>query len=124
MMASVLLALPWLAALIGAALGLYAAFRPAHVAGLVGIAFDPARAESISEVRATYGGVFLGAHAAALVIGTPAVFIVLGCAWGAAAVIRVVSSLVDTVPFRANGPGIAVEFGMAGALIVPYGVLL
>ncbi|MBX3493455.1 MAG: hypothetical protein KF899_10855 [Parvibaculum sp.] len=119
-MTSVLLALPFLAALIGAALGAYAAFRPAHVAGLVGIAFDPARAESISEVRATYGGVFLGSHAAAFVMGVPAVFVALGCAWGAAALIRVISSLADKVPFRANGPGIAVEIGMAGALIVPF----
>ena len=119
-MTSVLLALPSLATLIGAALGAYAAFRPAHVASLVGIAFNPARAESISEVRATYGGVFLGSHAAALMLGAPAAFIVLGCAWGAAALIRVISSFADNVPFGANGPGIAVELGMAGALIVPF----
>lgn len=108
---------PTIAAAVSLLLGLFGLLFPRRAAGLVGIALDPARPESISEIRATYGGVFTGASLAALMTGHPYGFFVLGLGWGFAFLARLVSTLVDRVPLRANLMGLALEFVIAISLI-------
>ncbi len=49
-----------LALLASLGLGLLGALAPDRARRLVGLAYDPARVEGVSEIRATYGGVFTG----------------------------------------------------------------
>ena len=106
--------LPVVGAVLSLGLGLYGLFVPMGALRLVGLALDPARPEGISEVRATYGGVFAGFSAAALVLQSPEAFAVLAAGWAGAAVARTASVLVDGAPLRANLAGIVVEAGIAG----------
>lgn len=105
--------LPVAGAVLSLGLGLYGLLVPMGALRLVGLALDPARPEGISEVRATYGGVFTGISAAALVLGTPGAFAVLATGWAGAGIARTASVLADRAPLRPNLPGIVVEFGIA-----------
>ncbi len=107
------------AAVLSLLLGLYAIVSPHGTLRLVGLSLDPSRAEGISEVRATYGGVFTGISLAALLTGSPVAFLVLGSGWAGALVLRLVSSAVDRVPVKANLPGIATEGLIAAGCLLP-----
>jgi len=111
--------LSYLAGLAGLALGLFAIVTPHGAARLVGIQIDASLPQSISEVRATYGGVFAGGHGFSLLNGSDAAFLTLACGWGLAGVVRIGSMLFDRA---ANGPnygGTAFELAMAGLLAAP-----
>lgn len=107
------------AAVLSLLLGLYAIVSPRGALRLVGLSLDPSRVEGISEVRATYGGVFTGISLAALLTGSPVAFLVLGSGWAGALVLRLVSSAVDRVPVKANLPGIATEGLIAAGCLLP-----
>lgn len=112
-----------LATFVSLGLGLYGLFFPKSVLKLVGLALDPGRPEGISELRATYGGVFTGLSLIALLtivlFDNPFIVLGLGCAWLGAGFARVASCLIDGVPMRANMLGIVVEFTLAAFLIMP-----
>lgn len=107
------------AAIVSLLLGLYAIVSPRGALRLVGLSLDPSRVEGISEVRATYGGVFTGVSLAALLLGTPEAFLVLGAGWLGALVLRVASTALDRVPVSANLPGIATEGLIAAGCLLP-----
>lgn len=107
------------AAVLSLLLGLYAIVSPHGALRLVGLSLDPGRVEAISEVRATYGGVFTGISLAALLTGSSTAFLVLGAGWAGALVLRLASSVVDRVPVRANLPGIATEGLIAAGCLLP-----
>ncbi len=101
-------------ALAGLGLGVMGLVRPAAALKLVGLALDPRRPEGISEVRATYGGLFIGLELAALLTGEPMVFLAGAAAWGGAAAGRLISMLVDRAALRPNIGGTALELIIAG----------
>lgn len=107
------------AAILSLLLGLYAVVSPQGALKLVGLSLDPKRVEGVSEIRATYGGVFTGVSLAALLLGTPEAFLVLGAGWLGALVLRVASTALDRVPVSANLPGIATEGLIAAGCLLP-----
>lgn len=111
--------LAYLGCLMGVGLGLFAIVRPHGAARLVGIAIDGTLPHSVSEVRATYGGVFAGGHALALAAGHEMAFLTLACGWGAAALVRAVSMAADRAVNGPNAAGTAFEAVTALLLAAP-----
>lgn len=107
--------LPIAASLVTLALGLIGLLAPGRVAALVGIRADDALARS--EVRATYGGVFVGLGAACLALRTPEAFAVAGAAWLFASLARVAGLAVERDASARNLAGVIVEGGLGIALL-------
>ena len=101
-------------ALAGLGLGIMGLVRPLAALRLVGLTLDPRRPEGISEVRATYGGLFIGLEAAALFSGEPLAYLVGAAAWGGAAAGRLISMAVDRTALRQNLGGTLVELVIGG----------
>ena len=108
------------AALFSLGLGLLGLFMPARALSLVGLQQVPGLAHSISEVRATYGGVFIGASLYPLLTGAPQAFLTLACCWIAAGIARLGSVVVDRAATRFNFISIAFELGIGILLALPY----
>ncbi len=96
-----------LGALITVALGLLGALAPATVARLVGV--QPVGGVGLSEVRATYGGLFLGLGGACLVLQSPVAWLVAGIAWVGAALMRLPSLVLDKGSYPKALGGFALE---------------
>ena len=108
-----------LGSLVTTGLGLFGLFRPKAAAAMVGISPDGAR--GLSEVRATYGGLFLAMGLYATVLQSDEVFRGLGLAWMGAAVARTFSFVRDGSRSTANLGGIVMEAAIAASLLVPWG---
>lgn len=67
----------------------------------------------VSEVRATYGGLFIGAGVAVVSIANRDAALVLGTAWAGAFVARAISLLIDGSRAKENIAGLAIEGAMA-----------
>jgi hypothetical protein len=104
-----------LGALITLALGVMGLISPASAAAFTSM--EPRGAMGISEIRATYGGLFIGLGAIALLQQSPLVFTAVGVAWVGAALGRLVSVLVDRNWTAKNFGGVAFE-GVIGALLL------
>lgn len=89
------------------ALGLMGLLRPSAAAAFTSI--EPIGPVGVSEIRATYGGLFAAMGAWALWAQSPAVFGVLAVAWAGAALGRLVSVAVDGSRSGQNLGGIAFE---------------
>lgn len=117
---------------IGAGLGLAGLLNPAWAAKLVRL--REAAPGGFSEFRATYGGLFFGAHAAGLVfawfqfladnlavslmaVGAVAV---LAAAWGGSAFGRLVSIWRDKTGTPFNWGSVAFEAGVAALIAAPW----
>lgn len=102
-------------------LGLFFPKRAATFTGLKAVT-DPGR----SEFRSTFGGLFLFAGMAPLILTMPATFLVLGLSWAGAAVGRVVSILVDNADTPKNRIAAAFEAAIATLLLIgdPFSLLL
>jgi hypothetical protein len=96
-----------LGALLTIALGLLGLLAPLHAARMVGL--KPESHRGVSELRATYGGLFTGLGLACLVLQAPAAYAVAACAWLGAALARLVSMTVDRNPSWLNAGGVALE---------------
>lgn len=72
----------------------------------------------ISEFRATYGGLFLGAGLATALIGSREAALVLGAAWGGAFIARAVSLVVDRSRSKENIAGLVIEAVVAALLVL------
>ena len=114
-----------IACLIGAGLGLVALLRPLKVLKMVGLSLTEGVGHSLSEVRATYGGLFFVSHAGvamALAVSPKigaCMSAALGLAWSGAALGRVVSMLVDKAVNRFNISATLFEGLMGIALATP-----
>lgn len=95
-------------------LGLFGLVAPLRAARMVGLAPDGSR--GISELRATYGGLFAAMGLACLVLQEPAAYGVAACAWLGAATARLVSLAVDRNVSWLNLGGVALE-ALLGALL-------
>ena len=100
-----------LAALATAATGLLALVKPTAVYGFTGLTAEGAR--GISEIRAIFGGLFIGLGIAALFLGAAA-YQMLGIAYLAIAAARAFSIFFDKSAARSNliSLGIEVVFGV------------
>ena len=102
-------------------LGLFFPKRAAAFTGLTAVTI-PGR----SEFRTTYGGLFLFAGIAPLILALPATYLVLGLGWAGAAAGRIVSIFADNANSRKNWIAVAFEAVIAALLLVgnPFGMLL
>ncbi len=121
---------------LAAGLGARALFDPAWAARLVRLKADEAQAGGFAEFRATYGGVFLGAHAAGLglsllwlregleLIGVAAAgaALALGAAWAGSCAGRCLSMWRDGTRTPFNIASAAVEAGLALIIAAPWAV--
>ncbi len=87
---------------LGAAMGLGALISPEWASGVVRLKPDPAKGGGYSEFRATYGGLLLMVHGAALVIvlitppaGSTLVVLPIAAGWLGAAIGRTAALLLD-----------------------------
>lgn len=107
--------LPYIAAAITLGLGIAAICFPSFMAERVGIGAPDSFGRS--EVRATYGGLFVGLGAVCLWLQSQEAFLVAGIAWAAAAAARVLSMLVERDVSGKNWLGILVEGGIGGLIL-------
>lgn len=107
--------LPLIGAVITVGFGLLGLFFPLAAAGLVGI--EPKPGIGRSEVRATYGGLFIGVGLACLWLQSTEAFLVAGGAWLGAAVARAFAMVVEREPSAGNFGGLAVE-GVVGGMLM------
>ena len=89
---------------------------PARVSRVIGLSL-PGRL-GVSEFRATYGGLFIGAGIAVLAIGATEAALVLGFAWLGAFVARLLSMAVDRSTSRENVAGLAIELAVGLMLVL------
>ena len=114
-----------IACLMGAGLGALALLRPGRVLTMVGLSLREGVAHSVSEVRATYGGLFFVSHsgtALALALSPKigaCMAAALGLAWSGAAFGRVVSMITDRTVNRFNLGATAFEAVMGLTLATP-----
>jgi len=71
-----------------------------------------------SEVRATYGGLFIGAGLAVTLIASSDAALVLGAAWAGAFIARAISFVIDKSRTKENVAGLVIEGVMAALLIL------
>jgi hypothetical protein len=71
-----------------------------------------------SEVRATYGGLFIGAGLSVVFIASSDAALVLGAAWAGAFVARAISFIIDKSRTKENVAGLVIESVMAILLIL------
>lgn len=109
-----------IAALASLTLGLLGFIAPQIALKLVGLNKDPALAHSVSEVRATYGGIFMGMSLYALLSQEPHAFLTLAAAWLMAGFARILSAVIDRAPTPANFAGIVVELAIGGLVAWPF----
>ena len=71
-----------------------------------------------SEVRATYGGLFIGAGVAVVLVASSDAALVLGAAWAGAFMARAISFVIDKSHTKENIAGLFIEGVMAALLIL------
>jgi hypothetical protein len=108
------------AALFSLGLGLFGFVFPERALTLVGLQTVPGLAHSISEARATYGGVFIGASVYPLVSGEPHAFLTLSAAWLMAGISRLASLLIDRAATSFNALSVAIELVVGTLIALPY----
>lgn len=107
----------YLGAAISIAAGILGLLRPRAVSRVIGIQI-PGRL-GLSEVRATYGGLFIGAGLAVVLIGSRNAALVLGAAWAGAFLARLLSFVFDRSRTKENLAGLAIEATIAVLLLAP-----
>jgi hypothetical protein len=108
------------AALFSLTLGVLGLVAPMRALSLVGLQPVPGLAHSISETRATYGGVFVGASLFPLLTGAPHAFLTLASCWILAGVARLVSIVIDKAATQFNFISVVVELVVGALLALPY----
>lgn len=109
-------AMGYVGAIISVVAGCLGLIWPQHVSRTIGLQI-PGRLGK-SEVRATYGGLFIGAGVAVLLIASSDAAMVLGAAWAGAFVARAISFVIDTSRTKENVAGLLIEGVMATLLIL------
>jgi hypothetical protein len=89
------------------AMGLLGVLAPSRTAKLVSI--EPVGGLGVSEIRATYGGVFLAMGVTCLVIRSPDAYLTAGASWLGAGLLRFPSLVLDKGSFPKALGGAALE---------------
>lgn len=106
-------------ALITSSLGLMAIFSPSSAAKMVGITASEPR--GVSEIRATYGGLFLACGLFCLINQNQTAFTMLGFSWFGAAIVRLFSTFIDRgAANKLNFGGILLETIIAFLLMFRF----
>ncbi len=107
-------------AFINVALGLAALLFPRRVADRLGLYLKGKL--GLGEIRATYGGLFLGLGVFSLIQGNPLLFRMLGFGWLLVGLGRMLSMVIDESMTRNNVVAFTVEMLVAWLLLVnPWG---
>lgn len=109
-------AMGYVGAIISIVAGCLGLIWPKQVSQTIGLRI-PGRLGT-SEVRATYGGLFIGAGTAVVLIGNSDAALVLGAAWAGAFVARAISFVIDKSRTKENIAGLVIEGVMAVLLIL------
>ena len=80
---------------------------------------SPVGANGLSEIRATYGGLFAALGIACLVSQWYPIYLTVGIAWLGAGLGRIWSVVIDRNMDRKNLGGIAMELAIAVLLLAP-----
>jgi hypothetical protein len=104
-----------IAALATAATGLLALVKPAAVYGFTGLTAQGAR--GVSEVRAIFGGLFIGLGVAPFLLGTPA-YQMMGIGYLAIAAARTFSILFDKSYGQSNLISLVIEIVLGVILVI------
>ena len=96
-------------------LGVAGLILPARIAAMVGI--SPLGGPGLAEVRATYGGFFVGIGVVCLLSGSRAAFATAAAGWLGAAVARLFSMVRDRREPARNAAGLVVEAGIGLLLL-------
>ncbi len=88
-------------------MGLLGVLAPNRVARLVSI--EPVGGLGVSEIRATYGGLFLAMGVTCLLIRSPDAYLIAGASWVGAGFLRFPSLILDKGSFPKALGGAAVE---------------
>lgn len=96
-------------------LGVAALIRPVDFAAQTGLAATGPLGRS--ELRAVFGGVFVGIAAACFVLGVPAAYWTAACAFFGGAAAKILSAAQERGVFPAALPGLLVDL-IAGGLFV------
>jgi len=96
--------------------GLYALIRPKAIEGFTGL--DVPGPRGISEVRAIFGGLFIGAGAAPYLLSNPIAYQVLGIMYLAIAVVRAGSIILDKSFVQSNITSLVIEIVLGIILIL------
>ena len=95
-------------AIIGTILtGLFALIAPTKIQGFTGI--NPIGGRGISEIRAIFGGLFIGLGLAALLLDTTVAYPMLGITYFAIGAVRAVSIFIDKSFEQSNLISLAIE---------------
>ena len=97
------------------AAGLAGLLWPFRVSATIGLQLPSPL--GLSEFRATYGGLFIGAGLAVLILGSRDAALVLGAAWLGAFLARAMSTLVDRSTSKENLAGLVVEAAIGTTLV-------
>lgn len=89
---------------------------PSHVSRTIGLGI-PGRLGT-SEVRATYGGLFIGMGITVVLVASRDAALVLGAAWAGAFIARAVSFVIDRSRSRENVVGLVIEGTIAALLLL------
>ena len=98
------------------ATGALALFAPRSVFGFTGLSAPGPR--GITEIRAVLGGLFIGLGLAPFILGSPAAYKMLGIAYLAIFVVRLVSLFVDKSFEQSNYISLAVEIAFGLILVL------
>lgn len=112
---TVWLVLKIIAALATAATGLLAFVKPAATYAFIGLPAPGVR--GVSEIRAIFGGLFIGLGLAPLWLGAPA-YLMLGLAYLALAAARAFSIVFDKSYAPSNLISLGVEIGLGALLVI------
>jgi len=107
-----------LGALVTLGLGVFGLFWPLSVARLVGI--SPEGERGISEIRATFGGLFLALGLFAAIAQNSDVFRAIGVGWLGVSAARSFSYVRDNSRSGANLGAIVIEVVLGLSLLVPW----
>ncbi len=106
----------YIGAALSVAAGLAGLLFPRRVSATIGLQLPSAL--GVSEFRATYGGLFMGAGLAVLILGSRDAALVLGAAWLGAFTARALSAFVDRSTSKENVAGLMIEAVIGTMLIL------
>ena len=106
-------AMGYIGAIISIVAGCLGLIWPKQVSRTIGLQI-PGRLGQ-SEVRATYGGLFIGAGVAVVLIASSDAALVLGAAWAGAFIARAISFVIDKSRTKENVAGLVIEGVIAAA---------
>jgi hypothetical protein len=108
--------LRWVVILGTFATGIISLLKPKSVLGFIG--FEGIGGRGLTEVRAIFGGLFIGLAAAPLILNDPAAYKMLGIAYLAIGIVRLPAMFLDRSVVNSNLISVVIEFAFGLFLIL------